>query len=234
MFDSIQVTYKSTNRVLEANQFLSEIRQYDTIGCDLEVASIYTEEQLEECKTVLNEDGWSKEDKIRAQSILNSDALGHPSHCTVTHGIIGVSETESYVFILDNERITNLFMNFLVNTKIKQIWHNASYDFKHILYHTSKFPKNYEDTQILAKTLLNHVNTFKAKTGLKELAGHWYGDWAISVDNFTVEQMYEPKVLKYAAIDGCAVLKLWWFINEQCDQLDEEIKEEFYETYGVH
>lgn len=227
MFDTIHVEYKSTNSPYQANQFLREIAEYDTLGCDFEAASKYTEEQLEECKEVLEDDSWSKDDKILAQAILNSDALGHPSHCVLTHGIIGVSETESYVFILDNPRITNLFLNFLVTTEQTQVWHNASFDFKHIYYHTGKFPKVYEDTQILAKTLLNHVNVLKAKTGLKELAGHWYGDWGISEDNFTLAQIHDPKVIKYAAVDGCATLKLWNYMNEQCDAIDREIEEEF-------
>lgn len=233
MFNSIQVSYKSTNSPYKANKFLAEIRTYTTLGCDLETASIYTEKQLEECEEVLKCDEYSKVDKIKAQAILNSNALSHPSHVVLTHGVISVSETEGYVFILDNEKILKLFLNFIVETEQTQIWHNASFDFKHIYYHTNKFPKNYEDTQILAKTLLNHVDVFKAKTGLKELAGHWYGDWGISEDNFTIEQMYEPKVLKYAATDGCATLKLWNFTQEQCDIIDEEIKEEFYEAHGV-
>lgn len=230
MFDSIQVSYKSTNRAYEANKFLNEIRKYEILGCDLEAASIYTPEQLEECEEVLKDDSWSKADKIRAQSILNSSALSHPSHVVLTHGIIAVSESESYVFILDNDQITRLFMNFLVETEQIQVWHRASFDFKHVFYHTGKFPKNYEDTQILAKTLLNHVVVFKAKTGLKSLAGQWYGDWGISEDNFDISMMYDPKMLKYAGTDGCATLKLWHFINEQCDQIDEAIKEEIYGT----
>lgn len=227
MFESIQVSYKSTNRAYEANRFLQEIRQYDTIGCDLEVASKYTPSQLEECKLVLEDPDYTKADKIKAQSILNVDGLSHPAHTTVTHGIIGVSETESYVFILDNDRITNLFFNYLVETNQTQIWHNAGFDFKHVLYHTGRFPKHYEDTQILAKCLLNHVNTFKAKTGLKELAGHIYGEWGISSDNFSIEQMYEDKVIKYAATDAASVLWLWNYINTECDSIDEEIRKEY-------
>ena len=95
-----------------------------------------------------------------------------------------------------------------------------SYDFRHLYYHTGKFPTNYEDTQLLAKSIINHVDTFKARTGLKELAGRWYGDWGISSDNFTLDQMYEPHVIRYAAIDACATYQLWNYINEQCDKLD--------------
>ena len=99
-----------------------------------------------------------------------------------------------------------------------------SYDFKHIYYYTKRFPINYEDTQILAKTLINHVNTFKAKTGLKELAGHMYGSWGISSDNFDLSRMYDEHVLKYAAIDSCATLWLWNYINSECDIIDSKLE----------
>lgn len=230
MFDNIKVTYKSTNRAYEANRFLNDIKKYPIIGCDLETASKYTSEQIEECKQVITSPDYDKSEKILAQSILNVDGLSHPAHCTVTHGIIGVSESESYVFLLDNDKITDLFFNFLIETEQTQIWHNATFDFKHIYYHTGKFPKVYEDTQILSKCLINHVNNFKAKTGLKELAGTWYGDWAISEDNFDISKMYEDSVIKYAATDGCSTLKLWNYINDECDKIDEEIRNEFYET----
>ena len=97
--------------------------------------------------------------------------------------------------------------------ELRLLLNTPSYDFKQIYYYTHKFPKNYEDTQIFAKTIINHVETYKAKTGLKELAGHWYGDWAISADNFTTSQMYEEHVLRYAATDACATFRLWQSIN---------------------
>lgn len=89
----------------------------------------------------------------------------------------------------------------------------SSYDFRQIYYRTGKFPPSFEDTQLLAKCILNHVETYKAKTGLKELAGHWYGDWGISADNFTLSQQFDPTVLRYAATDACATFKLYTSIQ---------------------
>ena len=89
----------------------------------------------------------------------------------------------------------------------------SSYDFRQIHYRTGKFPLNYEDSQLKAKCILNHVETHKAKVGLKQLAGANYGDWGISADNFDVSQMYQPHVLKYAATDACACYWLWNSIN---------------------
>jgi ribonuclease D len=152
-------------------------------------------------------------------------ALDHPSHCTITHCSIATSDNQAYVFILDNTSITNYILNYLITTKQKQIWHNASYDFRFLQYFTGNLPYDYEDTQILAKCLINHVNTFKAKTGLKELAGHMYGSWAISKDNFSIEHMYEEHVLKYAAIDSCATYWVYNYMMTECDAIDSKIIE---------
>lgn len=161
-----------------------------------------------------------KADKRRAIELkakLSATALDHPSHTVITHCSIATSDNFAYVFILDNPQITNRVLNFLTTTKIKQVLHNASYDFRQIYFRVGKFPIDYEDTQIFAKTILNHVDVQQATTGLKELAGKWYGAWGISADNFSVAQMYEPHVLLYAATDACATLKLWYSINRHVE-----------------
>ena len=38
---------------------------------------------------------------------------------------------------------------------------------------------------------------------------NYYGDWAISKDNFTLEEMYNEDMLRYTAIDSCATYKLY-------------------------
>lgn len=228
MFNTIQVNWEATSRPYQANKYLNILRNYESIAWDLEVAIKYTSAELEEFKAIAESPDSSKIDVIKAKAKIHATALDHPSHCTVTHCSIAASEDIGFVFILDNPQIKNLVFNYLIASEQTQILHNASYDFRHLWYHTGELPKNYEDTQILAKTLLNHVLPSKAQTGLKNLAGGWYGDWGIAADNFTVEQMYEPHVLKYAAIDACATFKLWEFMQSQCDEIDKEITEEYY------
>lgn len=143
------------------------------------------------------------------QQQLESSGLSHPSLTELTHLVIGLSETESRVIIFKDESMILPILNKLVETTNKQIWHNLSFDAKHILYRTAKFPKNYEDTQLLAWSYLNHANTFRAKVGLKQLAGNIYGDWAVSADNFASENKYDESLIKYAAIDGMATWYVW-------------------------
>ena len=225
MLNTIKVAYKSTNNVLEANKFLQKLSTFSAIACDFEVASRYDESDINNFKDILDSTESNHLQKMEAQSKLNSNALGHPSYTTLTHLSIATSETESYVFILDSVPIIKRILNFLTTTTQLQIWHNGSFDFKHIYYYTNKFPINYEDTQIYTKTLINHVEVHKATTGLKELAGNAYGGWGISSDNFKIEQMYEPHVLLYAGTDACATMWVWNRIQEniECPILPEHV-----------
>lgn len=213
MLEAIEVNYKATTNLLEADKWLRFLDTKPIISCDFETALKYTQSELDHYKAVLSDDTSSKRDIIQAKSILNATALDHPSHTVITHLSVAWSDSDAYVFIIDSERLLNRILYWLTHTKVKQVWHNASYDFRQIQYRTGLFPIDYEDTQLLAKCILNHVETYKAKSGLKDLAGHVYGDWAISADNFDVSQMYESHVLKYAATDACATYWLWNSIN---------------------
>lgn len=220
----IHVTYDVARTASRAEEFIKEISKHPLFAADFEVAVKYSPLQIAEWQAQLEQPDLLKLDRVAIQSKLSATALDHPSHCTLTHCSIATSNNHSYVFILNNRSITNAVLNFLTTTPITQVWHNASYDFRHLYYHTGKFPLNYEDSQILAKTLINHVDTFKARTGLKELQGHKYGAWGISSDNFTLAQMNEPHVLHYAAIDAAATYDLWQYIQSQCDYIDSLIK----------
>lgn len=207
----IEVQYDSTNDPEVAKKWLSSLP--DLIAADFETAVRYSLEELQEAKEKLADPDISKKEYIYYDSLLSATALSHPSHCTITHCSMAWSEKDAYVFIIDSQAIADVVLDFLVETDKTQIWHNYSYDGRFLRYYLRADPKNVEDSQIFAKTLLNHVDTFKARTGLKELAGNWYGNWGISEDNFTISQQYEEHVLKYSATDACATYKLWEYLN---------------------
>lgn len=209
---SIDVLYQSTNDPETAKAWLDSLPE--VFSADFETAVRHSEEEIEEAKKQMVNPELSRKEQIAYQAIAKSSALGHPSHCTITHCSIAVSEKDAYVFIIDDQPIADVVLDFLVQTDKTQVWHNYAYDGRFLMYYAGKSAKNVEDTQIFAKTLVNHVEVFKAATGLKDLAGHWYGDWGISADNFNLSQQYEEHVLKYAAIDACATYKLWTYLNE--------------------
>ncbi len=215
MQNIIPVTFKSTRNAYFAARYLEEISAYPMFAWDFEVAVKFTKEELEGFKEELLRPP-TKQRKIELEACLSATALGHPSYCTITHCSIAISDREAYVFILDNPAITKRVLNFLSTSTQKQLIHNATFDFKHLYFHTGKMPSNYEDTQIFAKTILNHVEVHKATTGLKELVT-CYGQWGIAVENFSIEHMYAPHVLKYSATDACACFYLYEGLLEHCN-----------------
>ena len=210
MYQPIIVNYQSTSSAYVANQWLRTLP--DLIACDTEAAIKFTPEQLTAMQTELDASPPLRR-AIELRACLSATALSHPYYVDLTHVQIAWSDSDAYVFILDNKRITDLVLNFLVSTTRTQIWHNATFDFKHIYYHTGKFPPNYEDSSLLAKCILNHVDTNLATVGLKELAGKMYGSWGISSDHFDKSQMYDPTLLAYSATDACATYWLWHSIQ---------------------
>jgi hypothetical protein len=208
----ISVSHQFTSDVEVAKVWLGSLPSL--FAADFECALRYTNEEVETAKLKMSDMAIPKLERIKYQVIANATALSHPYHCTITHCSIAYSESEAYVFVIDNQEIADVVLGFLTSTESKQIWHNYCYDGRFLCYYGNGNAKDVEDTQIFAKTLLNHVEIFKAKTALKLLMGNYYGDWGISADNFTLAQQHDPVVIKYAAIDACATYKLWDYLNE--------------------
>ena len=203
----IKVNYQYTNNMYRAKQWLDNLP--NLFAADFEVSSKYTLEEKEIFKYRLDNNDLSFEERRLLLQKLSSNGLSHPSLTVITHLSVGWSNKDSYVIICDNNQIRKLVYNFLITTSKTQIWHNACFDFLRIYYITHKIPKQYIDTQLLSKSLLNNANPLKDKTGLKELMAYAYGDWAISKDEFTLEDMWKESTIRYSATDSCATYKLY-------------------------
>lgn len=210
---SIPVNFQSTSNLLEADRWLRELESHPILALDFETAIRYTPTDLAHFQSIIDSPDSSHLAKRQAQACLRATALDHPSHVTITHLSVAWSESDAYVFIINSTKLLNRILTWLTTTTVKQVWHNFSYDGKLIHHFTGKFPHDVEDSQLLAKCILNHVETYKARTGLKELAGQWYGDWAVSSDSFNLSQQFDPNLLRYAATDACATFKLWTSIQ---------------------
>lgn len=204
----IEVTYTVTGDVKEAKELLDTLP--DTIACDFEAASkISTSRRLYlEGRIAKNNLSVAYVNKIR--QALNADGLSHPSLVNITHFGCAWSESEALVLVTTSRAMREMIYDWLVTTHRKQIWHNLGFDGKHIYHHTGKLPKDYEDTQLLARVLLNDANNFKAQTGLKTLMAYAYDpSWKDLADGFAPVDPYDSDFLMYAAIDPCATWKLW-------------------------
>lgn len=212
VFNYIEVDFKYTNSPETAAKWLNELD--DVFAADFEAAIRYSPERVQQAKENAANLDLPKKKRVLEQAIAKATPLGHPSHTIITHLSVACSEDKAFVIVIDSEEVADVVLEFLVTTDKTQIWHNYCFDGRLIRYYTYRDAKNVEDTQILAKTLLNHVETFKAKTSLKELAGQWYGEWAVSADNFTLAQIYDLNLIKYAATDACATYKLWKYLQQ--------------------
>ena len=217
MYQPINVTYEAVTSIYRANQILQSL-DVPLIACDFETATTLSDTERASLTALLDTD-LPRLERIRIEAQLAATALDHPSYSTLTHFQLAHSEDFAYVFIINSPQMLRRIVTWLVTTPIKQVWHNATYDFSRIYYYTQRFPQNYEDTAVLAKCILNHVNTNLATVGLKELAAKWYGSWALSPDNFDLSQQYEDKVLLYSATDACATWKLWHSIQAHLESL---------------
>lgn len=203
----IQVNYEYTNNLYKAKKWLQELP--DLFAADFEVASKFTAKEKEHIKYKLDNYHLKGESERILLQQLTSNGLSHPSLTVITHLSIGWTDRDSKVIVCDTERIRMLILDFLISTTKQQLWHNCVFDFKHIFYHTGVLPQDYIDTQLLAKSLLNDADSFKDRTGLKDLMGYAYGAWGISKDDFTLEEMWSEDMLKYAATDSCACMLLY-------------------------
>ena len=212
MLDMIKVDYKHTSIPYLIHQYLREIdHNHKLIACDFETANKCSSKEME-----LLQVRYNLKPSLSLLQQIEATGLSHPSLTVITHLSIAWSDRDAIVIVCDTDLNRRIVYNWLISTDCVQLWHNLSFDGKYIVYHTGRLPKNYEDTQLYTKTLVNDADNQESLTGLKHLMGNYYGDWALTEDiQFTLENMYDPRMIKYAAIDACATYKLYQLINEQ-------------------
>ena len=219
----MEVSFKYTDNIFKARSWIEELTTKKVIACDFEVASSWSDKEKARYAKKL-EDSINDEDKLYYRQILATDGLSHPALTKLTHLSIAWSDNDAYVFILANDIITNALLDFLVDTDVLELWHNACFDLKHIYYHTDKFPKHFVDTQLLAKCYLNDASNALCDTSLKALMRDTYGDWAMAKDNFNQDNQYDEKMLEYSAIDACATYALFRQMCRQHRQILDYLK----------
>lgn len=207
----ISVEYEYTDNMYKARQILENLP--DLFAADFEVSPRWTKQELKLIKLRYNAAKDFETKRVLNQQ-LTADGLSHPSLTVITHLSLGISDRKAYVIVCSNHAVRQLVCHFLTQTDKTQLWHNTTFDFGHIYHEVGKLPKNYIDTQLLAKAILNDANGFKNKTKLKELMAYAYGEWAISKDNFVLEEMWDKNMIKYCATDSCATYKLYQDILE--------------------
>jgi len=195
-----KVNYEALNNIFIIKNKLADIASSKPIlAFDFETIPKHTPKEKESLLA-----SYEATDSKLLLSSIKSTGLSPPDLVNVSHLSIAWSKNDAMVVICSSDRIRRYVFDWLVEISNLQIWSNACFDFKHIYHHTGKFPKNYEDVQLIDKTRKNHCDNYKALVGLKETMGHMYGDWAVDKTSFTLDNMYKSSMLKYACIDACA------------------------------
>lgn len=218
MLNTIKVNFDiAYERRMIDIRFNDIVSEHNLIACDFETASIFSDK----CKKIaavrkryINKDNW---EAIRGcDVIINSDGLSNVRIVEPTHLSIAWSEKDATVFILDTTTVSHI-CELLTNTKVKQIWHNAGYDFSFIFYYTHQYPQDYEDTELMVKCLTSNVKSYRSPAKLKILEGNYYGKWGISKDNFNLNNKFDKTLLEYSATDACATYHLYQRIMEDLE-----------------
>ena len=221
--DKITPKIEIVTTMYKLRKILNSIKDKPLLAFDIETRSMYSNDEIKEAKEILkNPDSVDKEDLIMCKQVANSSGLSHPSIARLTHVNLAYSITDTIIVIISSDIVEKYILEWLVTYKGKVLIHNASFDLKMVHHRTGKFPNNYEDTQLLAKSLINHVDTWKANTGLKELMKDYYPrEWTL-VEDYHNENLKDDMFIRYCSYDVSATFKLW----EQLQETIEEMKNE--------
>lgn len=217
----IKVSYKVVSTKWHIEKMLSELSHKEILSLDTETRGLYSKKERKEATEYLKRENIPVNQKRIALQIEANSGLSFPSLIAVTHFVFGLSEDESVILICTNPSLEIYIWNWIAEYNGLLLIHNTLYDLKIMYHRIRKLPKNYEDTQLLAKCLTNHVNVWKCKVGLKDLMGSYYDpSWSL-LDDYEPDNLKDPKFLQYGSIDGAAVIKLWNDIQEHMGKSDE-------------
>jgi hypothetical protein len=207
--------YASTYSI--KNKLPKLLNSKSILGFDTETRSVYNKVTREEAKKYLKTA--EPYDSLRKQALVvaESSGLSYPSIVRTTHFIFGETKDKSNVVVCDSEQKEMLVWKMVADYAGTFLVHNSLFDLKIMFQRLGKLPKNYIDTALLAKCIVNHVNIWKAKTGLKELVGSYYDPkWSL-MNDYEPDDLKNKSFMKYAATDGCAVVLLYELIQEMLE-----------------
>jgi hypothetical protein len=211
---TIQVTYDVFSSKFMIQKAMRELESHEILSFDTETKGVYPKAEREEAREALKDPELPNEYRRLALMVANNSGLSYPSLVSVTHFIFGTSEDHSCIFICDDPNLEVFIWSWIKKFPHLMAIHNTLYDLKLMHHRLQSLPGNYEDTALMAKCLINHVDTWKAKVGLKEIMGDYYDPKWTLFDSYEPENLRDPDFLMYGAIDGAATFKLYQMLLE--------------------
>jgi len=219
---TIKVTFEVHANKWHIDKALNELSKRAILSFDTETAGVYSKAERAEAAEYLKEENIPVDSRSLALQVEANCGLSFPSLVSVTHFIFGISEDYSVVLICSNPQLEIHIWNWIADYEGRLIVHNSLFDLKIMYHRIGRMPKDYDDSQLLAKCLTNNAEVYKCKVGLKDLMGSHYDPMWILVDEYEPANLKDPKFLMYAAIDGAATMKLWNDIQEHMEPTDED------------
>lgn len=204
------------------NKLPKILKQFDLLSFDTETRSLYSPVERQNAKEYLKDANTSDYYYKQARVVSESSGLSYPSLIRTTHFIFGESSNKSHIVICNNEKQELFMWNLVADYKGTFLVHNSLFDLRICHQRTGRLPISFKDTALMAKCLINHVNIWRCKTGLKELVGSYFDSkWSLYND-YEVENLKDKDFLNYCAIDGCAVIYLWEMIQSMLRENNNE------------
>ena len=214
--DYIEVKYTYYTTYYTIARQLHKLASRPIMSLDFEAQSIYTLDERAEAKELVkkHQDELSSADLRLSKVVARASGLSHPSITKMTHCIFGLSEDESIIFVITDPKVEELLMDFIVNFEGKLVLHNATFDLKLVHHRTGRFPRDFDDTQLLSRCLINHTQDWQCKTGLKHIMGEYYDPRWTLIESYDIQDFKDKDFLRYCSIDGSATIKLWYDLQE--------------------
>ncbi len=206
---TIKVKYDVHSTRYGINKALEQLFYQNVMSFDVETRGVYSKEERKEALELLKQQELPLDTKQLAMLVSHNNGLSFPSLIEVTHFVFGTHQDQSTILICNDPRLELRIWNWLSTYQGLLLVHNTLFDLKIMYNRVGKLPQHYEDTALLAKCLLNDVDTWRAKVGLKDLMAEQYDPSWTLIDEYEPENLKDPKFLKYAAIDGAATFKLY-------------------------
>lgn len=185
------------------------------LSFDTETRSVYDKETRKEAADYLKEGNVKDWLYKQARVVAASTGLSFPSIVKTTHFVFGESKDTSHVIVCDSDEKEMLVWKLVAEYEGMLLVHNSLFDLKIMYQRVGCLPKNYIDTALMVKCMINHVNIWKAKTSLKELMGEYYNPkWSL-MNDYEPESLKNENFIEYAATDGAATFYLWEIIQEE-------------------
>jgi len=211
----IEVSYEVFSTDYTIKNALKKLNNSNVLAYDCETQSIYSKEHKIEAKQLLKDiPDMESSVKRLCKMVVRSSGLSNPRLVKVTHFIFSVSNNESIICISNNRRTEEMIFQWLAEYNGKIVVHNSLFDLKIMYNRVGKLPKDYDDTMLLTKTLINDVETWKAKSGLKDLMGTYYDPKWTLIETYDIKDYKDEAFLRYCSIDGAATFLLWEQLKE--------------------